>query len=838
MEKLRLLTGEELKKEVNFVFKMALNIASWLQSVGRKEQAVSLTLELVEVAKLLPPGECRDSRLGFVYKFVGLAFSVITNFEEAIRYTEMSLAIQSEIPHLFADDFKWSTYRLFGHLYKNTGDLKKAKESFEQALACAVDTIQKLQIYKDLCDVYLSLGNDEMAAECMKRGTDIVKGQASKEFTQKCLVGEGGVFLAKGEPRKAITSFKEALAISEEMDHKNEQCRVTQLLGRAHSELDDQHNALLYHEEALALAKQLGHMDIQADQHIQIIKTWDRLGEENKVSESLQELVAISDRLQYKSTIISSSLLIGDLFERKNDLKGTVVAYERTYKLCEEMKDRLEDNDDDKVHISDKLHEAYRAFSRALVNDKQETKALIVADRAKARALADLMVSRYSTERRSAAPTKPLSVVELGRVATQMSNGSDILFTSINVAMVYIWHLAPDGNITLRTKDFSQQRGKVSEFIEAAVGEFYRGIGVGRHIDVDCEDRSLPVEQDRKSEAKWRKQDPGPSTYPSLWNMPLGSSKPSGKSRLEIKGIDARKVGSHACTLLYEFLFAPVADLIRDDRSPDGAPGELVFAPDGHFSFVPFSALQSPDGKCLGERFRIRAVPSLATLKHIRSSPSSYHSDAGALLVGDPEVGEVQYKGRTISIGSLPSARREVQMIGRMLRVEPLVGDRATKQNVLSRIASASLVHLAAHGSPDRGEIALAPVAHAPGVSIVEEDYLLSMADVLSADIRAQLVVLSCCHSGRGDVKAEGVIGIARAFLASGARSVLVALWAIDDEATLHFMQFFYQALVRGLSTSAALHKATNQMKGSESFGETKFWAPFVLIGDDAHVAV
>ena len=57
--------------------------------------------------------------------------------------------------------------------------------------------------------------------------------------------------------------------------------------------------------------------------------------------------------------------------------------------------------------------------------------------------------------------------------------------------------------------------------------------------------------------------------------------------------------------------------------------------------------------------------------------------------------------------------------------------------------------------------------------------------------MRAKLVVLSCCHSGRVDIKAEGVVGIARAFLGAGARSVLVSLWAIDDKATLEFMRYF-----------------------------------------------
>lgn len=57
----------------------------------------------------------------------------------------------------------------------------------------------------------------------------------------------------------------------------------------------------------------------------------------------------------------------------------------------------------------------------------------------------------------------------------------------------------------------------------------------------------------------------------------------------------------------------------------------------------------------------------------------------------------------------------------------------------------------------------------------------------------AKLVVVSCCHSGSGEIKAEGVLGIVRAFFVSGASSVLVTLWAIEDEATEKFLSRFYR---------------------------------------------
>lgn len=80
---------------------------------------------------------------------------------------------------------------------------------------------------------------------------------------------------------------------------------------------------------------------------------------------------------------------------------------------------------------------------------------------------------------------------------------------------------------------------------------------------------------------------------------------------------------------------------------------------------------------------------------------------------------------------------------------------------------------------------------------------------------------------------AEGVVGIARALLGAGARSVVVTLWEIDDEGTLEFMSFFYDALTQGRKASEALNQAMKCMRESEKFNGVKYWAPFVLIGDD-----
>ena len=85
-------------------------------------------------------------------------------------------------------------------------------------------------------------------------------------------------------------------------------------------------------------------------------------------------------------------------------------------------------------------------------------------------------------------------------------------------------------------------------------------------------------------------------------------------------------------------------------------------------------------------------------------------------------------------------------------------------------------------------------------------------------------------------MSSEGVVGIARAFLGAGARSVLVALWAIGDEATMEFMRGFYQHLKNGNSANVSLNRAMKCLRETEEFNAPRFWAPFVLIGDDVTV--
>ena len=276
-------------------------------------------------------------------------------------------------------------------------------------------------------------------------------------------------------------------------------------------------------------------------------------------------------------------------------------------------------------------------------------------------------------------------------------------------------------------------------------------------------------------------------------------------------------------SICYKLIIAPVEDLLVGP--------EIIVVPDSALHQIPFAALTDESGKYLSETFRIRVVPSLTTLKLITESPADYHCQTGALIVGNPNVGEVHFRGKLTNISRLHCAEKEAKTIAKKLGVEPLLGQQATKEAVLQAMNSVALIHIAAHGDAERGEIALAPSFRRPNGIPQEGLYLLRMSDISNVDVRAKLVVLSCCHSAQGQTKAEGVVGMARAFLGSGARSVLVALWALDDKSTEQLMAHFYDHLVSGESAGESLHETMKWMR-SEGY-DVNQWAPFILVGDD-----
>ena len=449
--------------------------------------------------------------------------------------------------------------------------------------------------------------------------------------------------------------------------------------------------------------------------------------------------------------------------------------YQQAITLFNNIRDRLQLKDELKISLRDRFKIVYAGLWRLMLTEGNVTEALFSAEQGRAQGLKDLMELSYAFQSRDAYGGSGTGVKTVNELLGYLPPNT--IFVAFEENELIFWVCQSGKKFELRKKQIHSE-DDVETFLGVLVQVAQQEIGT-RGL-VKCEDRSLQLAD----------------------NLVLKRSPQDGK---QTKCLHLQK---STLSTLYDTIIEPIQDLLLGT--------ELMFVPEGPLCLAPFAAFKGPNSKYLCESFRIRVAPSLTSLKMIADCPVDYHHKSGALLVGDPLTERPP----------LPSAREEVEMIGRMLGSTPLIGTQATKDEVLARLDSIALVHIAAHGNMETGEIALASTK---GV----KKNILTMRDVLGVQMRARLVVLSCCHSARGEIKAEGVVGIARAFLGAGARSVLVSLWAIDDEATLEFMKNFYQHLVKGISASESLNQTMNCMRESEEFNEVKYWAPFVLIGDD-----
>ncbi len=265
---------------------------------------------------------------------------------------------------------------------------------------------------------------------------------------------------------------------------------------------------------------------------------------------------------------------------------------------------------------------------------------------------------------------------------------------------------------------------------------------------------------------------------------------------------------------------------------------EMLVIPHGVIALVPFSLLPwNAAADRLGDHVAVRFAPSVATANAAEARPKPIGAPQ-ALVVGDPAMPLVGTEStERLRLAPLPGAAREAQLVAARLGTASLGGSAATESVVRRLLSSASVVHLASHGYAysSEGEARNSFIALAAD-SV--HDGLLTVGEILddpAITLRADLVVLSACQTGLGDLKqAEGTIGLQRAFLAKGARSVLVSLWSVSDEATRLLMTRFYSHWMDDSdrpSKPQALRRAEADVRARPEFSHPKFWAGFQLVG-------
>lgn len=202
-----------------------------------------------------------------------------------------------------------------------------------------------------------------------------------------------------------------------------------------------------------------------------------------------------------------------------------------------------------------------------------------------------------------------------------------------------------------------------------------------------------------------------------------------------------------------------------------------------------------------------------------------------AVVVGNPTMPSITAEAGQPpeQLADLPGAEKEATAIATLLQTQPLTGKQATKATVVPQMARARIVHLATHGLLDDfkglgvpGAIALAPTGTDNG--------LLTSSEILALNLKAKLVVLSACDTGRGAITGDGVIGLSRSVILAGVPSVIVTLWSIPDAPTAALMTEFYHHLPLQSGKAQALRQA--MLATLKDYPNPIDWAAFTLVGE------
>ena len=652
-----------------------------------------------------------------------------------------------------------------------------------------------------LGDAYESLGQYDKAIDHHTRSLAIEEEIGNRQGVANSLGSLGNAYHGLGQYDKAIDHHTRSLAIAEEIGDRQGVASSLGNLGSTYVSLGQYDKAIDHHTRSLAIKEEIGDRHGVASSLGNLGIAYDRLGQYDKAIDHYTRSLAIAEEIGDRQGVASSLGCLGSAhLEGLHDAPAALTLFERAAAAYDAIWDDL-GSDEQRIAYGDSPGPPIvgRGLQRTHARLAQPAKALLAAERARSRAFELLLAQQRVQFGKGQAPVmKPaaLDLASLQSLAVRQ-RAALVVFSHIDATTLFAWVVSSGGGAS------------EPAFREISIAEHDKSLGQL----VELMRRTLNVRARHATTAS-----AGPRR--SLAARDLGLLPDD--EDIDEAALTTATSSADTSSLLrrcYELLIAPFTDVIAAESS-------LIIVPDRDLFALPFAALLDSDGKHLIEKHAVRVVPSAGTLieleQRLSSRPTS-DAKVTALVVGNPD-----FHGWATQ---LPGAKSEADEVCKRLQVHSgttyLSGGEATKASVIGALGACNYVHLATHGAAD-------------GVYLsgkTEAEGKLTMAEVQELNLpRARLVVLSECDSFKGELKADGVIGITRAFVAAGAPTLVASLWKVDDSATRTLMMRFYDALLgpeAAGDVAVALQVAMiSMLRGGCTVRE---WAAFVVYGLAKH---
>ncbi|MBD2356680.1 CHAT domain-containing protein [Tolypothrix sp. FACHB-123] len=753
--------------------------------LGDYPKAIEYHSLSLAIARKLKDRQSQGKSLGNL----GLAYHALGDYKKAIDYQQQRLAIAREIKDSLGEGQSLGN---LGLAYRALGDYPKAIEYHQQSLVVfqkIKDLLGEGRALGNLGSIYHALGDYPKAIEYYSSSLVILRKIKNRQGEAQSLGNIGSVYYAVGNYPKAIEYHQQSLVVFQAMKDRLGEGRALSNLGLAYDALEEYPKSINYYSSSLAIFKEIKNRPGEGAALGSLGNAYYALGDYKKAIDYQKQSLAIKRAINDRAGEGISLNNLGIAFYKQGNLSDAEKVLYEGIKVWESLRDKKL-ADTNKVSLFDTQRITYIVLQKVLIAQNKTDAALEIAERGRARAFVELLASRLSTNNKQTDKSSSSPTIDQIKQIAQQQNATLVQYSitsdqflvagkqKYKTSDLYIWVIKPNGEVTFRKVDLKSLWQKDNTSLEELVTQSRVGIGAGRG-------RGGIIARQNPDAANVKK--------------PLQK--------------------------LYDILIKDIADLL-----PKNPEDRVIFIPQDSLFLAPFPALLDAKGKYLIEKHTILTAPAIQVLDFThqlkRGRQTNYNN---ALIVGNPIMPVVSTEpGKPATkLDPLPGAELEAKTIAQMLKTQAILGKDATKANILSRLSSADVIHLATHGWADdyRGLgswIALAPSSN--------DDGLLKAEEILDLKLKAQLVVLSACETGKGKLSGDGVIGLSRSLISAGVPSVLVSLWQVPDQPTQYLMVEFYKSLQTQPDKALALRQAMLNTK--EKFPSAGDWAAFTLIGE------
>jgi CHAT domain-containing protein/Tfp pilus assembly protein PilF len=790
---------------------------------------------------------------------IGLVYDALGEMQKALEKFNEALPIYQAVGDRSGEAV---TLNNIGAAYWSLGEMQKALEKYNESLPirrAVGDRSGEAVTLHNIGTVYWSLGEMRKALEKYNEALPIRRAVGDRSGEAATLGNIGLVYRSLGEMQEALEKYNESLPISRAVGDRSGEARTLNNIGAVYDSLGETQKALEKYDEALPIRREVGDRNGEATTLLGIARVEQKRGNLTQARQLIEQAIGLIESLR---TNVVSQELRASYFASRQEFFETYID----------------------VLMQMRKQNTVEAF---------DALALAVSERARARSLLELLKESRADIRqgvdgsllereRSLQQRLNARAAEQARLLNRKHTPEQADAASKEIAAITDEYEETEAQIRARSPRYAaltqpqplglteiqQALDEDTLLLEYALGEqrSYLWLVSQRSID------SYELPPRAEVEAATRRVYELLTVRPKTWTPP-----------------DPQLIAQ--ARTLSRMLLGPVASQLGGKRLVVVAPGALssvpfaaLPAPDDKERPAPAARRKAqkkrPAGnyKSLIAEHEVVSIPSASVLSIIRHETEGRQQAAKSVAVladpvfeeNDPRLEEVK-KGNSFGETPLvaPAVDAELSDLKRAIRTMNFADARfgfvrlpfsryeadgiielaprgtgrlkatdfsASRALAMSRqLSQYRILHFATHGllNTERPELS-GLVFSLLDQEGKPQDGFLRLHEIYNLQLNADLVVLSACETGLGkEIKGEGLIGLVRGFMYSGAPRVIASLWTVDDLATAELMKLFYQRMFKdGLPPGAALRAAQLEMSGQERWASPYFWAGFVLHGE------